>query len=55
MKKQWRKLAYGTDSLYGLRFAEQIIEMKQSGIEMTTFVKLLAVWNSWTLYEVLNV
>ena len=23
MKKQWRKLAYGTDSLYGLRFAEQ--------------------------------
>ena len=29
--------------------------MKQSGIEMTTFVRLLAVWNSWTLYEVLNV
>ena len=31
------------------------IEMKRSGIEMTTFVKLLAVWNSQTLYEVLNV
>ena len=55
MKKQCRTLAYGTDSLYGLRFAEHIIEMKQSGIEMTTFVRLLAVWNSWTLYEVLNV
>ena len=38
-----------------LDLRSKIIEMKQSGIEMTTFVRLLAVWNSWTLYEVLNV
>ena len=49
MKKQWRKRAYGTDSLYGLKFAEQIIEMKRSGIEMTTFEEI------GDLYEVLKV
>ena len=33
----------------------KIIEMKRSGIEMTGFHKVEIGFNSWTLYEVLNV
>jgi hypothetical protein len=48
MEKQCSKLACGVDSSFGQRFAEQIIEMKRSGIEMTTFEEI------GNLYEVLK-